>query len=78
MPFLANIAFEQEVIVAAIVIALFIFTRFWSRTPAHVQSKSSNDFALRHPLPKSVYKTYARIRRGSWAILESLFDVCNW
>jgi len=28
MPFLANIAFEQEVIVAAIVIALFIFTRF--------------------------------------------------
>jgi len=42
----ANIAVEQEVIVASIRIALFIFTRFWY-TPAHVQSKPSSKFALR-------------------------------
>jgi len=46
MFFAANIAVEQEVIVPAIMIALFIFTRF-SCTQAQVQSKPSNDFALR-------------------------------
>jgi len=49
--YLANIAVEQGVIVAAIAIALFVFTRFWC-TPAHVQSEPSSNFALRHPLPK--------------------------
>jgi len=46
-----NIVFEQGVIVAVVVIALFIFTRFWC-TPTHVQSKRSSGFALRHRLPK--------------------------
>jgi len=61
MPFLANIAVEQGVIV----IAVFIFTRFWCTAPTHVQSKPSYDLALRHPLPKQVYKTCAHVRRGS-------------
>jgi len=51
MPFSANIAVEQGVIVAVILIALFIFTHFWC-TPTHVQSKPSSDFAPRHRLPK--------------------------
>jgi len=48
----ANMASEQGVIVAAIVIAPFIFTRFWCTpthvqcAPTHVQSKPSSDFAL--------------------------------
>jgi len=46
-----NISVEQEVIVAAIKIVLFMFTRFW-HTPTHVQSKPSSMFALRHRLPK--------------------------
>jgi len=36
MFFAGNIAVEQEVIVATIMIALFIFTRVWC-TSAHVQ-----------------------------------------
>jgi len=46
MRFSANIAVEQGVIVAVIVIAFSIFTRFWC-TPTHVQSKSSSDFDSR-------------------------------
>jgi len=42
MLFSANIAVEQGVIVADIVIAFFIFTRFWCIS-THVQSKSSSD-----------------------------------
>jgi len=47
----ANIAFEQGVIVAVIMIALFIFTllRF---TKTRVQSNPSIEFAQRHRLPK--------------------------
>jgi len=51
MLFSANIAVEQEVVLAVIVIALFIFTRLW-RTPTYVQLKPSRDFAPRHRLPK--------------------------
>jgi len=47
----ATIAVEQEVTVNAIKIPLFIFTRFW-HAPAHVQSKPSSKFALRHRLLK--------------------------
>jgi len=43
--FAANIAVEQEIIVAAIVIDIYIFTRI-SCTPRHVRSKPSSDFAL--------------------------------
>jgi len=44
--FSANIAVEQGVIVAVIVIAFFIFIRFWC-TPTHVQAESSSDFDFR-------------------------------
>jgi len=47
MLFSANNAVEQEVIVAAIMIAIFIFTRF-RYTLTQVQSQPSRDFALRH------------------------------
>jgi len=46
MLFVANVAVEQEVIVTAIMIALFIFKRFCCM-PAQVESKPSSDFALR-------------------------------
>jgi len=46
MLFSANIAVEQGVIMGVIVIAFFIFTRFWC-TPTHVQSKSSSDIDSR-------------------------------
>jgi len=51
MLFSANIAVEQGVIVAVIMIALFIFTllRF---TETRVQSNPSSEFALRYRLPK--------------------------
>jgi len=49
--FAANIAVEQEIIVAAIMIDIYIFTLF-SCTPIHVRSKPSSDFALRHRLQK--------------------------
>jgi len=65
MLFSDNIAVEQEVIVDAIMITIFIFTRFWY-TLTQVQSKPSGDFALKHRLPKQViYKMYAHIGRGS-------------
>jgi len=51
MLFSANIAVEQGVIMTTIVIALFVFTRFWC-TPTHVQSKPSCSLSLRHRLPK--------------------------
>jgi len=38
MLFLANIAVDQGVIVAVIVIALFMFSHFWC-SPTRVQSK---------------------------------------
>jgi len=56
----ANIAFEQKVIVAAIMIAIFIFIRFWY-IPTQVQSKPSRDFAPRHRLPKQVSTKCTRI-----------------
>jgi len=80
MFFSANLAFEQEIVVVAITIAIFIFTRFWY-TPTHVQSKSSSDFALWQPLLKhAFYKMYARIGRGPccWPTLERLLDVWSW
>jgi len=43
--FSANIAVEQGVIVAAIMIAIFVFTRFLY-TPTQIHSKPSRDFAL--------------------------------
>jgi len=58
MLFAAYIPVEQEVIVTVIMIAFSIFTRFWC-TPTQVQSKPSSSFALRHRLPKLVYKTSA-------------------
>jgi len=61
MLFADNIAVDHEVIVAAIVIALFIFTRFWC-TPTHVQSKSSSNFSLRHRLPKSASAKLSHIQ----------------
>jgi len=42
----ANIALEQEVIVAGIPMTLFIIRRVWY-TPTHIQSKPSIDFVLR-------------------------------
>jgi len=42
MLFAANIAVEPKVIVAAIMIAMFIFTRF-ACTPTYVRSKPSSD-----------------------------------
>jgi len=80
MLFPNNIVVEQEVIVAAIMIAIFIFTRF-RYTPTQVQSKSSRDFALRHRLPKQVfYKMYAHIGRGSCCqpVHERLTDAWSW
>jgi len=56
MFFSANIAAEQGVIVAAIVIALCLFTAqallIVQCTPTHVQSKPSSDFSLRYRLQK--------------------------
>jgi len=78
--FPTNIAVEQEVIVAAIMIAIFIFTRF-RYTPTQVQAKPSRDFALRHRLTNQVfYKMYAHIGRGSRCqpIHERLIDACSW
>jgi len=46
----AYISVEQEAIVRAITISLFIFTRFWC-SPTHVQSTPSSKFALR-PTPE--------------------------
>jgi len=46
----ANITVDQEVILTAIEIAQFIFTRFWYPS-AHVQSKTSSKFTLRHRIP---------------------------
>jgi len=43
--FAANIAVEQEIIVAAIMIDIYVFTRI-SCTTIHVRSKPSSDFAL--------------------------------
>jgi len=60
MLYSANVSAEQGVVLAVIVIALFIFTRF-SCTPTHVQSKPSSDFALRHRLTKYVYKSCAHV-----------------
>jgi len=51
MLFSVKTAVEQGV-VTAIMIALFIFPRFWC-TPTHVQSKPSSDFALRHLYSRS-------------------------
>jgi len=79
MLFPATIAVEQEVIVAAVTIAVFIFARFWY-TPTRVQSKPSRDFALRHRLPKQVfYNMYVHIGRGSCnqPIHERLIGVCS-
>jgi len=73
MLFTAYIPVEQEVIVIVIMIAFFIFTRFWC-TPTYIQSKPSSNFALRHGLPKLVYKTLAHNRRGSYPIFERLID----
>jgi len=44
MLFAVNIVVEQEVIVDAITMAFFIFTRFWC-TPTHVESKESSDLS---------------------------------
>jgi len=79
MLFAAYIAVEQEVIVTVIKIACSVFTRFWC-TPTHIQSKPSSNFALRHGLPKLVYKTCSHKRRGcgSYPIFERLIDVCSW
>ena len=65
MLFSANVSAEQGVILAVIVIARFICIRFW-RTPTHVQSKPSSDFALRHWLTKSC------------PVLGRLADICSW
>jgi len=54
MLFSTSIAVEQEVIVAAIMIAIFVFTHFWY-TPTQVQSKPIRDFVLIHRLPKQVF-----------------------
>jgi len=77
MLFAACIPVEQEVIVTVIMIAFSVFTRFWS-TPPHTQSKPSSNFALKHGLPKLVYKTCAHRRRGSYPIFERLIGVCSW
>ena len=65
MFFSANIAVEQEVIVAAIVVALCLFTvhafLIVKCSPTHVQSKPGGDFSLRYRLQKSVYKTCAHV-----------------
>jgi len=61
MHFSANIAVEPGVIVVVIVIALFIFTRFWC-TPTHVQLKSSSDCDSRSRSTK-----LTRILFKSWA-----------
>jgi len=67
----ANNAVEQEVIVAAIVIALFIFTRFWY-TLTHFQSKQSSNFAQR-PTPQGLlqnlhaHNTWILLSSNSWA-----------
>jgi len=53
MIFPANIAVEQRVMMVAIVIAFFIFTRF-RYTPSHVQSKPSSYFSLRQGLQSSL------------------------
>ena len=60
MLFSTNIAVEQGVIVAIIGIALFIFTLFRCTT-TRVQLNPSSEFALRHQLPKYVYKTCAHV-----------------
>ena len=53
MIFPANIAVEQRVMMVAIVIAFFIFTRF-RYTPSHVQWKPSSCFSLRQGLQSSL------------------------
>jgi len=55
MLFSANIAVEQGVIVAVIMIALFTFTLLRC-TKTRVQSNPSSEFALIHRLPKKVTK----------------------
>jgi len=77
MLFAVYIPVDQEVIVTVIMIAFSIFTRFWC-TPTHIQSKPNSNFALRHGLPKSVYKTCEHKTHGSYPIFERLIGVFSW
>jgi len=65
MHFSANIAVEQEVIVAVIVIVLFTFTHFWC-TPTHVPS---GDFDSRSRATKLAHM---------WTWILSNFWATGW
>jgi len=76
MTFAANIAVDQEVIVAAIMVAFL----YLHASDVHQHSFNRSRVAtllLRSYLPKLVYKTCAHISPGSYPILDRLVDVCS-
>ena len=70
MFFAANIAVEQEIIVAAIIIAIYSCTL--SCKPTHIRSKPSSVFTLRHRLP--IYRSAKLAHRQHLDIVQIFSD----
>jgi len=75
MLFAANISLEQEVFVAAIMIALFIFTLLMCTSTRSIEAeKRLCSKTLNSSRKLAFCKICAHVRRGSWTNLDRLVD----